>query len=856
MSILPPMLRLPSTVKNFILLVALTGSLVIFAGAYIVVSAMYERTVREDARNVSDVLAGQTFDAMFQVMRKGWSRAEVEEFIGAMRARFHDTPYSLEIYRGAKVEERYGSIEQPAPDEVVRAVFNRGHLEVREDGRQLRHVYPLHAREECLRCHGNAVVGDVLGVIDLQQNLRPVLERARSNFMSTLWPIVPVMLAGAFIVALLIQQRLNNAVKSLRGRIAQVNKVSDLTHLTMDSEQIGLRELDDILAEVCTLAEKLRSFAVDKDLLEFEIRLLERFIITSDVVRDWHEYIHTLLREINQVMEVYVLFSVFKVEEEQFDLEIFWLHQPNAHMRQTFEHSVRAVLQRHPRLRNGAHVRVNHHVAEPGEAMPSLTEADIELQSKSLFVDKPKIGGIVGIGVQAGLGKDPVRLLVMESILSTLLNVVGSVKAIYKYTKELEYYANRDPLTDLFNQRVFRDLMEYEIGRADRKNEQLALLVVDLDNFKSVNDTYGHAFGDRFLQMFADLMRQVFRQGDILGRWGGDEFVVLLTEATENQAYTAAVRLVEAAGAMSLAADDGKPVRVTISVGAAFYPDHAEEARDLFLIADNMMYRAKSEGKDRVHLACSDDIAGIYREMGAQGLAIMEALEQRRFVPFFQPIVGVDDEVPHGVEVLSRLRREDGEMIAASQFIETAERMGVVHKLDYQVMEGAFAEVRRTGFSGLLFVNLSPKALLLSEFVPTVLQLVHAHDISPAQVVFELTERETVRNLSLLQRFVGELKLQGFKFAIDDFGSGFSSFHYLKHFPIDYVKIDGEFIVNLMHDERDRVFVKHIAGMAQELGIRTVAEFVEDEEVLREVRAAGIDYAQGYFIKRPGAALL
>ncbi len=845
----------PTTVKSFILLAAFAGSLVLFAGAYAVVSAIYDRTVREDARNVSDLIAGQTFDAMFQVMRKGWRRPEVEEFIGAMRQRFRGTPYSLEIYRGPRVEALFGAIAQPAMDDAVRTVFAGGHNEVREEAGQLRHLYPLQARSECLRCHVNATVGATLGVIDLRQDLRPVLERARSNFMATLWVIVPAMILGAFLVALLIQHRIERAVVSLRQRIARVNKVSDLAHVALDEERIGLAELDDVLGEVRALAEKLRTFAVDKELLEFEIRLLERFIITSDVVRDWHEYVHTLLREINQVMEVYILFSVFKVEEEQFDLEIFWYHQPTLHMIQALERSVRAVLQRHPHF-NGVmiNVRVNHHVAEPGQAMPQLSETEIELQSKSLFVDKPKIGGIVGIGVQAGLGKDPIRLLVMESILSTLLNVVGSVKAIYKYTKELEYYATRDPLTNLYNQRVFRDLLEYEVERAERKTERVALLVIDIDNFKNVNDSYGHAFGDRFLQEFAGLLKALFRQGDVVGRYGGDEFVVLLTDTPENQAYNAATRLVEAAGAQALTAGDGKSVRATVSVGVALYPDHAKEPHDLFLVADNMMYRAKGEGKDRALMACDSDVADIYRDMGTQSLAIMEALEEHRFVPHFQPIVG-GDGTPHGVEVLSRLRSYDGELLPAGQFIETAERMGVVHKVDYQVMEAAFATVRQNGYQGMLFVNLSPKALILSEFVPTVLQLAKTYDIGPSQVVFELTERETVRNMTLLQRFVGELKLQGFKFAIDDFGSGFSSFHYLKHFPIDYVKIDGDFIVNLLHDERDRVFVHHISLMAQELGIRTIAEFVEDAEVFAAVRTAGIDFGQGYFIGRPGAEL-
>jgi diguanylate cyclase (GGDEF)-like protein len=591
------------TIKGFMLLAALAGSLLLFAGAYAVVASLYDRTVREDAREVSAVLAGQTFDAMFQVMRKGWSRAELEEFLAAMRGRFADTPYSLEIYRGGIVEQLFGPIEQPRPDAAITQAFSDGRAVVHEDSNGLRHVYPLRARQECLGCHTNATVGDTLGVIDLRQDLRPVLERARAGFMSALWLIVPVMLAGAFLVAMFIHGRIDHSVRLLRSRVGQVNKVSDLANFAMDESQVGFRELDDILAEVRALVTRLREFAVDKDLLEFEIRLLERFIITSEVVRDWREYVNHLLLEINKVMEAYVLFSVFKVEEELFDLEIFWRNRPSPHMTQVLERSVRAVLQRHPYFKGMTTVEVNHNVADSSCDMPSLSEADIELQSKSLFVETPKIGGIVGIGVQAGLGRDPMRLLVMESILSTLLNVVGSVKAIYKYTKELEYYATRDPLTHLYNQRAFWELMEYELERSRRKDERLGLLMIDLDNFKGVNDTYGHAFGDAFLQAFAELLKQIFRQGDVVARYGGDEFVVLLTDTPENQAWTAAQRLVEESSQLTMAAPDGKAVRVTVSVGIALCPEHSTGARDLFLIADNLMYRAKSEGKPRASSA-------------------------------------------------------------------------------------------------------------------------------------------------------------------------------------------------------------------------------------------------------------
>ena len=848
--------RSPITIRAFLLASALVGSLLIFAGAYAVVSAVYDRTVREDARNVSALIAGQTFDAMYQLMRKErqWRREDLEGFLDALRARFAGSAYTVGIHRGETVDAHFGVVPQPPPDAPLREALATGRERVVDESDGVRYLFPLVARRECLRCHENAAAGDTLGVIDVRMDLRPELDRARGNFMATLWWIVPMMVAGALALALLIHLRLGTSLRALRDRVGRVNKVADLVHFKMDQGRVGFGELEEILAEVRTLAERLHDVAVDKDLLQFEIRLLQRFIITSDVVRDWREYIKHLLDEINEVMEAYVLFTLFKVGEEVFNLEVFWRDRPASHTVQGMERSVRAVLQRHPYFRSAA-FEVHHHVVRPDRDLPALEAADIELQSKSLFVETPKIGGIVGIGVQAGVDRDPGRLLVMESVLATLLNVVGSVRAIHKYTKELEYYATRDPLTDLYNQRTFWELMEYELDRVRRKGERLGLLVIDLDNFKDVNDTYGHAFGDRLLQAFAALLRRVFRLGDVVARYGGDEFVVLVTDAPGNQAWTAAQRLLEENGALSLEAPDGQAVHISATVGVALCPDHAETARDLFLIADNMMYQAKGAGKARVLLAGEDDVAEVFRGVGEQNFAITAALRERRFVPHFQPIVAARCVGPPlGFEVLCRLRDDGGESADAS-FIPAAERMGVVHRIDYQVMEHAFEAIRRAGFSGRLFVNLSPNSLIVDEFIPTVVRLADDAGIDPGQVVFELSERETVRNITLLERFVGELKLRGFRFAVDDFGSGFSSFHHLRHFPIDYVKIDGQFIGNLTRDERDRVFVRHVAAMARELGVGTIAAFVEDAEVLDAVRAAGIDYVQGYYIGRPSATL-
>ena len=228
--------------------------------------------------------------------------------------------------------------------------------------------------------------------------------------------------------------------------------------------------------------------AVDREVLEFELRLLEKFIITSDVVKDWKEHVMRLLLEINKVIPACTLFSLFQIDEEICDLEIFWTHAPSEELKERVVAIIRRKIAiENPRLAS-ASLKCNHNIADSFQVPAEVSEADIELQTKSIILQNPQIGGVVGIGVQSELTKDAIRSLVIDGVLTTLLNVVGSIKAIYKYTKDLEYYATRAPLTNLYNQRLFWELLGYEIGRAQRHGQKFSLLVIDLDNFKNIND--------------------------------------------------------------------------------------------------------------------------------------------------------------------------------------------------------------------------------------------------------------------------------------------------------------------------------------------------------------------------------
>ncbi|MBF0316749.1 MAG: bifunctional diguanylate cyclase/phosphodiesterase [Nitrospirae bacterium] len=594
----------------------------------------------------------------------------------------------------------------------------------------------------------------------------------------------------------------------------------------------------------------MKNTIVKRDILLFETRLLESFIITSELIRDWKPHILSLLREINEYIEVFNIFTAFKTEEGCYDVEIFWNNKPNAPVIRMLEQAIKTKLLGDNKGTGEIQcLNIAHEVADGTVTM--CNQDAPEFKTRTLRTSD--VDGIAGMTLTPQLADALDNDLLAERVLNIFANVSGSIKAIHSYTKEMSFYATRDPLTNLFNQRVFWELMQYESGRAHRRNYSFGLMVIDFDNFKTINDSYGHHFGDRFLQLAAIKLRQSLRDGDILARYGGDEFTIILPETTEEQALLVATRLTNDLKTLDLKDPDGKEIQTTASVGISICPTHSRDIKELFRIADGAMYKSKKKGKNMISLPTNEDIDTVFLQNKEKSLFLLNAVNKKEnIIPHFQPIINVLTGKIEVNEMLMRLVRDD-KLLVAGEFIDIAEDIGIVHKLDYIIIEKAFDNIRAACYTGNLFVNLSPRSLTITRFIPTIVKLTSDYGINPVNVVFKLTERDTVKNLAIMERFVLDLKHEGFKFAIEDFASGFSSYHYIKRIPIDYIKIEGEFIKGMLKDVVYHAFVRSIATLAKELNIRTVAKYVETPETLKELAVMGVDYAQGYFIGMPSA---
>lgn len=805
-----------------------------------------------------DEIASMSYHSIYQVMKKGWKREEMLALLMAYKDIYKEKEYFFELWRGKLVDELYGPIGKVKIEGEVEKVFKDGQEEMLVRENKIRYLYPFKTEEECLSCHTNAKVGDVLGVLDINFDLSPYLSNFyKAGFLMILllfpWPILV-----SYLIATFFSNRLKRSFALLDQNIKEVNSVSDLRKIELKRVDLAFEEFNKIKEELAQLVKKIRAVAIDKEILEFEIKLLEKFVITADVVKDWKEFIKNLLKEANKIFTIYSLFVVTIVKEENLAIEIFWIKRPADETKDLMEGIILEYIESAPPFKETAQKlppTFLHEVVYPKENFLKLEEEDLLVQTKVFLLEKPLIGGIVGIGVNADIADDPVRAIGLEGVLSMLVNVIVSAKAIYEYTKEMEYFATRDSLTELFNKRVFWELLAYEIEKAKRHNHKFTLMFIDLDDFKLINDVYGHIFGDSFLKLIGKIIRENVRRGDIVCRFGGDEFVCILSNADIEQAYLIANRVRQAIKEASLTSPKGVKVTTTSSMGLAVYPDHGKKPKELFTIAEHMAVKAKTLGKDKILFPSIEDLQSILKYMDETLVLINKAIHEKNILPYFQPICRADNKELFAYEALMRVVLED-RIVSAGEFIGYISNLGIIGKVDLLLLEKVFEKIAENQYKGYIFINTTPKVLVYSEYVDSLKRLIDDYWIDPQRVVFEITERETIKNAELLRKFIYELKDLGSLVAIDDFGSGYSSFHYVRLFPVDFVKIEGEFIRSLVSGEAiDRSIVESVVTFCRGMKIQTIAEYVESEEILRAVRELKIDYAQGYYVGKPSPEL-
>lgn len=419
----------------------------------------------------------------------------------------------------------------------------------------------------------------------------------------------------------------------------------------------------------------------------------------------------------------------------------------------------------------------------------------------------------------------------------------------------LQYLVVHDDLTGLSNRRRLEQALDNAINESQTNKHCCALFYIDLDQFKVVNDLEGHVVGDRLLVNIANRLRREIGTNDLLARISSDEYAILIEHIEEKAALEKAQSLRKLVDDFLYRVDD-REYHIGASIGVAVIrPDEPITTSEVLARADQACYVAKTHGRNMVHMYSQEDTEMHTLRSAVYWVPLIrDALANHKFKLFFQPVLDLSNNDVTHYEALIRMVGEKGELVTPDNFIPVAEGMGLIHEIDLWVVERAIDVLKnlpqdKSHIS--LNINLSSYAFQDPELLPLVRDKLASTSVAAERLTFEITETAAVANFAQTREMVRQLRALGCRFALDDFGAGFNSFNYVKQFPVDYLKIDGTFITNLVNDPIDQTLVKSMVEIARTLQKQIIAEFVESKEILDLLRQYGVDYAQGYYIGVP-----
>ena len=455
----------------------------------------------------------------------------------------------------------------------------------------------------------------------------------------------------------------------------------------------------------------------------------------------------------------------------------------------------------------------------------------------------------------------------IESSISPILKTSGSTEGIVivfhdesqrrQLENKIKYQAAHDPLTDLLNRDAFDVELSNHVYGAIHNNQKHVLCYLDLDRFKLINDTAGHGAGDQCLIQITSLIQSCIRKHDILGRLGGDEFGLLLQNCSHESALKISNNIAKTISEMGFNWD-GCNYNLGVSIGINPLNKNTVDATDAIRKADLACYTAKDQGRGQVYVYEEQDSELIRREEESYwATRIKKAIKDNRLRLYAQPIVSLKNNNPHKrhYEILVRLLDEDNNIVQPNAFIPAAERYNLMISIDRKIIFETFKFINRHAEEDInnthYSINLSGNTLGDEHITDYINNTAEKFEIDKKTICFEITETTAVKNLQQAKSLIKKLKLVGFKFALDDFGSGLSSFQYLKNLPVDYLKIDGSFVADMVNNNIDHAMVSAINEVGHVMGIETIAEYVENEQIIKKLQDMNVDYGQGYGIEQP-----
>ncbi len=477
------------------------------------------------------------------------------------------------------------------------------------------------------------------------------------------------------------------------------------------------------------------------------------------------------------------------------------------------------------------------------------------VQKHGLDIPVIIVSGSIGEEFAVRIMRSGAHDYIMKGNLTRLVPAIEREIKEAQFRKKARFEQKHDALTGIRNRTEFEQGLRHVVEHFDKRKQAHAFIFLDLDQFKIINDACGHAAGDKFLRQISDVIKKPIRDSDMLARLGGDEFGLLLESCPLGKAKKIAEILLTLIHKFKFKWQ-GKSYSISASIGLVMINDKKKDYNDILNAADIACYTAKDSGRNRIHVYSKDDLSLIKKHSEMRWvMRIKDALKNNKFFIVKQKIVdlGKDENTFCGYEILVRMLNEDNSVSMPSEFIPAAEHYNIMPAVDQKVIELAFSHIASLDekSSEMYFINLSGNSFTDEGFLPFITKQLKTYKLSAKQVCFEITETATIENLEKAIEFIKEVRKQGFSFALDDFGAGISSYSYLRSLPVDYIKIDGSFVVDILDDPMDMIIVESVAKIGRVAGLKVIAEYVENDQIKEKLAEMGIDMAQGYSLHKP-----
>ncbi len=582
----------------------------------------------------------------------------------------------------------------------------------------------------------------------------------------------------------------------------------------------------------------LEKEVIDREILEKQSDILKEIVLSKENIADWHDFAVHLLKKLNKIHPLDVFFVVSK-NSEDISVEIFYMYNFTPEFKIKIKESVIEKVKEEYSVDDEISFEEIHVYKKKKEK----NSENIKIFTHGFLRNTP-VGGTVGILFSYKNAINPKEEGILKSILSILSLVIGSSKALNTTISELEFYAGHDPLTNLYNRRTFEELLNYEIARAKRREYKFSLILLDLDDFKYINDTYGHQVGDIFLKKVADVIKQSVRQGDIAARIGGDEFAVILSETSLKEAKFVAERLRRNLQNAQITVQNDIKVSVHGSIGLVEFPTHGTSKEELLKAADVSMYKAKKLGKNLIYVPRKNEIILSLKKEEILQEFLKEAIKNKNIKLEFQPIYSKDEKL-FGYEVYSRIDFE-GKILDASAYIDILNLINKSREHDFVVFEKVREILEKENIKEKIFINISEKTVLNRKYHRQIYELFNGF----RNIVFEINEKNLMKIVPIFQDFSYYFRNAGFECSVDNFGISCSPYNFLKFFQVDYVKFAPDFNLGIFRNSKvDIAYLDSLLNLCKNLNIKKIAKNIENEKLYNKLKKFDFDYFQGYLFK-------